>query len=99
MDAKCYIACDLYAESSRVMLGRLEDGWLAPKEMHRFPTAAGRVLGSLRWEMGVQLMPINTIYHLVSDVEKSPALIDVADCFLTIAPEAWGTAYQRFIKL
>jgi rhamnulokinase len=29
-------------------------------------------------------MTINTIYHLASDVEKSPALLEVADCFLTI---------------
>jgi rhamnulokinase len=158
MDAKCYIACDLGAESGRVMLGRLEDGRLTLEEMHRFPSAAVRVLGSLRWdvlrifeelktgmrnvaerhvsvtslsvdswgvdyvlinavhpmlsppfhyrdartestyervrkhigselifaETGIQFMPINTIYHLVSDVEKSPALLDVADCFLTI---------------
>jgi rhamnulokinase len=158
MDAKCYIACDLGAESGRVMLGRLEDGRLTLEEMHRFPSAAVRVLDSLRWdvlrifeelksglrnvagcnvsvtslsvdswgvdyvlinavhpmlsppfhyrdartestyervlkhvgselifaETGIQFMPINTIYHLVSDVEKSPALLDAADCFLTI---------------
>jgi rhamnulokinase len=35
-------------------------------------------------ETGIQFMPINTIYHLVSDAEKSPALLRVADCFLTI---------------
>jgi rhamnulokinase len=158
MNLKYYIACDLGAESGRVMLGRLEDGRLALEEMHRFPSAAVRVLGSLRWdvlrifeelkiglrhvserqvsiaslsvdswgvdyvlinavhpmlslpfhyrdvrtestyervrkqigselifaETGIQFMPINTIYHLVSDVEKSSALLDVADCFLTI---------------
>jgi len=158
MNPKYYIACDLGAESGRVMLGRLEDGRLTLEEMHRFPSAAVRVLGSLRWdvlrifeelktglrhvagrqvsiaslsvdswgvdyvllnavhpvlsspfhyrdartestyervrkevgselifaETGIQFMPINTIYHLVSDVEKSPALLDLADCFLTI---------------
>ena len=35
-------------------------------------------------ETGIQFMPINTIYHLTSDVEKSSALLDAADCFLTI---------------
>jgi rhamnulokinase len=158
MNPKYYIACDLGAESGRVMLGRLEDGRLTLEEMHRFPSAAVRVLGSLRWdvlrifeelktglrkvaerhvsvaslsvdswgvdyvllnavhpvlsppfhyrdartestyervrkdvgselifaETGIQFMPINTIYHLVSDVEKSPALLELADCFLTI---------------
>jgi len=158
MNPKYYIACDLGAESGRVMLGRLEDGRLTLEEMHRFPSAAVRVLGSWRWDLlrifeelktglrnvggrhpavaslsvdswgvdyvlinavhpmlsppfhyrdartestyesvrkhvgpelifaetGIQFMTINTIYHLVSDVEKSPALLNVADCFLTI---------------
>jgi rhamnulokinase len=35
-------------------------------------------------ETGIQFMPINTIYHLASDAEKSRSLLDVADCFLTI---------------
>lgn len=35
-------------------------------------------------ETGIQFMPINTLYHFVSDMEKSPALLDVADCFLNI---------------
>src|ERR1700730_2583514 len=158
MDPKRYIACDLGAESGRVMLGRLEHGLLTLEEMHRFPSPAVRVLGSLRWdvlhifeelktglrqvaarqvavkslsvdswgvdyvlinsvhpmlsppfhyrdartestyervrqqlgselifaETGIQFMTINTIYHLVSDLEKSPGLLEVADCFLTI---------------
>src|SRR6516164_9036984 len=158
MDAKCYIACDLGAESGRVMLGRLEGGRLQLEEMHRFPSAAVRVMGSLRWdvlrifdelksglrevakralpvaslsvdswgvdyvllnnvhpmlslpfhyrdartedtyekvrksigselifaETGIQFMPINTIYHLASDVEESRDLLEVAECFLTI---------------
>ncbi|HEY5743216.1 MAG TPA: rhamnulokinase family protein [Terrimicrobiaceae bacterium] len=153
-----YIACDLGAESGRVMLGRLEDGRLALEEIHRFPSAVIRVLGSLRWdvlriyeelktglrkvaqrnlpiagvsvdswgvdyvlinavhpmisppfhyrdqrtadtygkvresvgsklifeETGIQFMPINTIYHLASDVEKSAAMLELADCFLMI---------------
>ena len=140
------------------MLGRLQDGQLSLEEIHRFPSAVVRVLGSLRWdvlrvyeelktglrevakrnipilglsvdswgvdyvlinsvhptisppfhyrddrtaatyervrekvgaklifeETGIQFMPINTIYHLASDVEKSRALLEAADCFLTI---------------
>ena len=140
------------------MLGRLADGRLGLEEIHRFPSAMVRVLGSLRWdvlriyeelktglrkiakrnlpilgisvdswgvdyvlinavhpmlsppfhyrdgrtastfdkvretvgsklifeETGIQFMPINTIYHLSSDIEKSRDLVEVADCFLTI---------------
>ena len=153
-----YIACDLGAESGRVMLGCLEDGRVTLEEIHRFANGAVSVLGSLRWdvlrifdelktglrktaarglsmasvsvdswgvdyvllnrthpllappfhyrdartdetyprvlkelgaelifaETGIQFMPINTLYHFVSDVEKSPALLEVADCFLNI---------------
>ena len=35
-------------------------------------------------ETGIQFIPINTIYHLASDVERSPAILEAADCFLTI---------------
>lgn len=158
MDPKYYIACDLGAESGRVMLARLDNGRLSLKEIHRFPSAVVRVLGSLRWdvlriyeelktglrevakrkigargisvdswgvdyvlvnavhpmisppfhyrddrtaatyervrervsselifeETGIQFMPINTIYHLASDVEKSWAILEATDCFLTI---------------
>jgi sugar (pentulose or hexulose) kinase len=51
MNPNYYIACDLGAESGRVMLGRLEDGRLQLEELHRFPSAAVRVLGSLRWDV------------------------------------------------
>ncbi|HEY5705527.1 MAG TPA: rhamnulokinase family protein [Terrimicrobiaceae bacterium] len=158
MNPNYYIACDLGAESGRVMLARLEDRRLTLEEIHRFPSAVVRVLGSLRWdvlriyeelkaglgkiarreipirgisvdswgvdyvlinaahpmisppfhyrdertattyetvrervgsrlifeETGIQFLPINTIYQLASDVEKSAALLEAADCFLTI---------------
>jgi rhamnulokinase len=140
------------------MLGRLQEGRLQLEEIHRFASAAVRVMGSLRWdvlrifdelksalrevarralpaaslsvdswgvdyvllnnvhpmlslpfhyrdarteatyekvrksvgselifaETGIQFMPINTIYHLASDAERSRDLLEVAECFLTI---------------
>ena len=140
------------------MLGRLKEGRLELEEIHRFPSAAVRVMGSLRWdvlrifeelksglraiaqrreavvsvsvdswgvdyvllnsvhpmlfppfhyrdartegtydrvrkrvgselifaETGIQFMPINTIYHLASDLERSRDLLEAAECFLTI---------------
>ena len=51
MSPRHYIACDLGAESGRVMLASLEDGRLSLEEMHRFPSAVIRVLGSLRWDV------------------------------------------------
>jgi rhamnulokinase len=158
MPAQYHIACDLGAESGRVMLGRLEDGRLALEEIHRFSNAPVRVLGTLRWNVlrifdelktglraasrqglpitslsvdswgvdyvlinpvqpllaapfhyrdartastyarvcsevgretifeatGIQFMPINTLFHLAADAQTSPALLDAAECFLTI---------------
>jgi len=36
-------------------------------------------------ETGIQFMPINTLYHLLDDLERSPRLLEIADQFLTIA--------------
>jgi len=50
MNPRHYIACDLGAESGRVMLGTLESGKLEIHEVHRFPNGPVRILGSLRWD-------------------------------------------------
>ncbi|MEK7411911.1 MAG: rhamnulokinase family protein [Planctomycetota bacterium] len=51
MASRTYIACDLGAESGRVMRGVLADGQLTMEEIHRFPTG-GIVMGdSLRWDL------------------------------------------------
>ena len=46
-----YVACDLGAESGRVMLGTLQDDRLSLEEIHRFPNHGTTVLGSLRWDV------------------------------------------------
>lgn len=153
-----YIACDLGAESGRVMLGHFEGGRVELEEMHRFTNGPVRVLGSLRWDVlrifaelkiglskvaaravpitslsvdawgvdyvlirgcqpmlalpynyrdsrtdgvyerahclagdgmifeqtGIQSMSINTLYQLIADAEQDGALLESADCFLTI---------------
>ena len=45
-----YIACDLGAESGRVMLGTLEGGKLELHEAHRFTNGLARIMGSYRWD-------------------------------------------------
>jgi rhamnulokinase len=159
MAQKSYLAMDLGAESGRVILGTLEGGRLTLEEIHRFPTGASRIGGSLRWnllrifeelkvglrkvaalkvpveslsvdswgvdyvlfntrqpmlslpyhyrdertgrtfpaalekagrekifgETGIQFMAINTLYHLIADVEENPDVLDIADQFLNIA--------------
>jgi rhamnulokinase len=47
-----YIACDLGAESGRVMLGNLDEDRLTFEETHRFQNGPIEVSGSLRWDVG-----------------------------------------------
>jgi rhamnulokinase len=50
MNPHHYIACDLGAESGRVMLGTLEDGKLELQEIHRFSNGPARIMGTYRWD-------------------------------------------------
>jgi rhamnulokinase len=51
MEAKYFVACDLGAESGRVIAGALADGRVALQEYHRFATGPTVVRGSLRWDL------------------------------------------------
>ncbi|MGH7450304.1 MAG: rhamnulokinase, partial [bacterium] len=51
MSTHHYLACDLGAESGRVMLGTLVNGHLTIEEIHRFPNSAIAVSDSLRWDV------------------------------------------------
>jgi rhamnulokinase len=46
-----YLACDLGAESGRVMLGTLADGKLTLEQIHRFSNGPVRINGTLRWDV------------------------------------------------
>lgn len=51
MSIHYYVACDLGAESGRVVLGTLQNGRLSLEEIHRFATGAFLINGSLRWNI------------------------------------------------
>ncbi len=51
MNERHYLACDLGAESGRVILGRLAGGKVTLEEIHRFPNGAVKIAGSLRWDV------------------------------------------------
>ena len=51
MSTQHYVACDLGAESGRVMLGRLVGDRLTLEEIHRFPNGPVEVCGTLRWDV------------------------------------------------
>lgn len=46
-----HAAIDLGAESGRIMVGALQDGRLDLHEIHRFPTGASTLAGTLRWDL------------------------------------------------
>lgn len=46
-----YIACDLGAESGRVLLGTLAQNRLTLEEIHRFPNGPIAIGGTLRWDV------------------------------------------------
>ena len=55
-----YLACDLGAESGRVMLGSLTEGVLALEEIHRFPNAPQQAESSLHWNLPALLAEVKT---------------------------------------
>ncbi len=50
MSKQHFIACDLGAESGRVILGTLQAGRLTLEEVHRFPTGPITDGGAMRWD-------------------------------------------------
>jgi rhamnulokinase len=51
MSIEHFVACDLGAESGRVILASLSGGKLQLEEVHRFANGPVRVLGTLRWDV------------------------------------------------
>lgn len=51
MSQQYYVACDLGAESGRVMLGTVGNYQLEIEEIHRFPNDILRVQNSMRWDL------------------------------------------------
>src|SRR5258707_2800388 len=85
--AKNYVACDLGAESGRVVLGSLADGKIRLEECHRFPTGPTVVNGSLRWDL---LKFYDEIQNGLSAVGKKTREI------AGVSVDAWGGDYAYF---
>src|SRR5438093_11453912 len=87
MPPQHYIACDLGAESGRVMLGRLGAGKLTLEEIHRFPSAVVRVLGSIRWDVLRIFEELKTGLRKLGQRKSSAAGVSV---------DSWGVDYVLF---
>ena len=81
-----YIACDLGAESGRVLTGRLNEGRLSVEEIHRFPTGAIRKEGSLRWDMA------SIWKEIQSGLQKAGGALPCG-ATASISVDSWGVDY------
>ena len=82
-----YLACDLGADSGRLMLGTLDGGKISLEEMHRFPTGATKVAGALHWEFDRLLNELKT------GLRKAAAKnLPIA----SISTDSWGVDYVLY---
>ena len=82
-----YLACDLGAESGRVMEGTLNNGKLMMSELHRFPNNPIQDKGSLYWDIP-QLFQ-ETLVGLRKVAQREDPIAGVS-C------DSWGVDYMLF---
>jgi len=84
MNPHHYIACDLGAESGRVMLGTLENGKLELQEVHRFSNGPARIMGTYRWDTLRIFEELKTGLRKVAE-SGTPAR--------SVSVDSWGVDY------
>ncbi len=82
-----FLACDLGAESGRLMLGSLVDGHLTLEEIHRWPNPPVKSGDSLHWDFEGLLM------ELAVGLGKAGAMRLALDA---ISTDSWGVDYVLF---
>jgi rhamnulokinase len=83
--ASHHLAIDLGAESGRIVMGSLQEGLLALREVHRFPTGALRVGESLHWD----------IPRLFNEVRTGLARTSDAGVRIeSVGTDSWGVDYM-----
>jgi len=86
---KYYAACDLGAESGRVMVGELSKGKLSLMEVHRFPNVPVKEKTSLYWD-------IPQLYQeLLAGLRKAGGR---GDDIAGVSCDSWGVDYMLFAK-
>jgi rhamnulokinase len=84
MSTHHYVACDLGAESCRVILGTLTDDHLAIEEIHRFPNGPVTLFGTLRWDV------LRIFDELKNGLRKAAARGHQID---SVSTDSWGVDY------
>ena len=82
-----YLACDLGADSGRLMLGTLDHGKISLEELHRFPNGPVKTSGALHWNFAGLLEQLKT--GLKSAAAKN---LPIA----SISTDSWGVDYVLY---
>jgi rhamnulokinase len=84
MAPKNFLAFDLGAESGRAVLGTLDGGRIALREIHRFPNAPVNVLGRLHWN----------VYALLDGLKAGLAACAAEGAAVeSLAVDTWGVDF------
>ncbi len=79
-----YLACDLGADSGRLMLGTLDRGKITVEELHRFPNGPVKTSGALHWNID------GLFAELKNGLKKAAARqLPIAG----ISSDSWGVDY------
>ena len=87
MSSSSYLACDLGAESGRVILGTLDQGRLTLSEIHRFPSAFLYLEGAWRWNI------IAIFEELKTGIQKA---VSETSGITSLSVDSWGVDYVYF---
>jgi rhamnulokinase len=79
-----YLACDLGAESGRLMLGTLDGGKISLEELHRFPNVPVKINGDLHWKMDALFAELNTGLRKAAASQRPIA---------SFSADSWGVDY------
>ncbi len=85
MTTHSYLACDLGAESGRVILGTLADGRLTLEEIHRFPNGPLQTENGMRWD----------IHTLWNEIKTGLTLAAGRGQPESVSVNSWGVDYVR----
>ena len=85
-----YLACDLGAESGRLMLATLTGRKLNLEEVHRFPNGPVALAGTLRWD----------VLRLWGEIQHGlrQAASQYGDTVVSVGADTWGVDYVLLSK-
>ncbi len=85
MDSSHHLAFDLGAESGRAVLGTLEGGRLAVREIARFPNTPLKLFGHLHWN----------VFSLFDEMKKAmkACALDIPGGLASIGVDTWGVDF------